>query len=74
MNSSGRIHLQILFLMFVLFSFFSGMPQLMNTLSVEWGVWRTNKQGKKKQNSSDQKKIDGKVKMSAMTAYQIIIV
>ena len=60
--------------MFVSFSFFSGMPQLMNTLSVEWGVWRTNKQGKKKQNSSDQKKIDGQVKMSAMTAYQIITV
>ena len=50
------------------------MLQLMNKLSVEWGVWRTNKQGKKKQNSSDQKKIDGKVKMSAMTAYQIITV
>ena len=45
----------------------------MNKLSVEWGVWRTNKQGKKK-NSSDQKKIDGQVKMSAMTAYQIITV
>ena len=27
-----------------------------------------------KQNSSDQKKIDGQVKMSAMTAYQIITV
>ena len=60
--------------MFVLFCFFSAMLQLMNKVSVEWGVWCTNEQGKKKQNSSDQKKIDGKVKMSAMTAYQIIIV
>ena len=50
------------------------MLQLMNKVSVEWGVWCTNEQGKKKQNSSDQKKIDGKVKMFAMTAYQIITV
>ena len=50
------------------------MLQLMNKVSVEWGVRCTNEQGKKKQNSSDQKKIDGKVKMFAMTAYQIITV